>query len=430
MARIVLIGRAVKSSLLALLFLATAAGWDAPADDPDTTDDPIELDDADEPGDPVPEPIVTTATPVVEAPGCVAHGSLAGFSTWVFFTRPDRPCKGVAGSGIDTNAVDELARLIGSVPSGGRIDGHIFSITLDGIGKALLEAQTRGVEVWLSTDGAVAASTDASKTQYLDKLTPKGYCTHANNTACISTANGAISHTKLFVFSTATAPDGAVGHNVVWFGSANQTYASGAKLYNNTVTVYGDATLYTKLKAYLGDLFAQKRRADYYDSASARGYLLADAADVYASPETQTDLIVNRLNDITLDTKCQVRVMQASVRDSRMDVVDQLIKMKKGGCRVWVVTDTAEPDALAALKAAKIPVHHMPIHDKAFLVFGNYGGTYEFRAYSGSQNLSGSSAHKFDEIFVKLAPETGAVHPLYDAYLRHFNDAYDNGPAL
>ena len=428
MARNVLVAGAVKSPLLVLLVLAVAAACGA------TPPDPVEIDGIDDPGSPIPDPIddaaVTAATAVVESAGCVAHASLAGHSTWLFFTRPDRPCKGEAGSGIDTNAVDELTRLIGTVPAGARIDGHIFSITIDAVAKALLDAEARGVEVWLSTDGEVAASTDASKTQYLDKLTHKVYCTHSNNTACIATADGAISHTKLFVFSTATAPDGVVGKNVVWFGSANQTYASGAKLYNNTVTVYGDAALYTKLQAYLGDLFAQDRRADYYDSASGRGYLLADAADVYVSPETQTDLVVNRLNDITPDDQCRVRVMQASVRDSRMDVVDQLIAMKRGGCHMWVVSDTVEPDALAALKAASIPVHHMPIHDKAFLVYGNFGGTYEYRAYSGSHNLSGSSAHKFDEIFVKLAPETGTVHPVYDAYFTHFNDAYNTGPAL
>ena len=47
----------------------------------------------------------------------------------------------------------------------------------------------------------------------------------------------------LFTFSSATAPDGAKANNVVWFGSANQTYASGKRLSNNTVTIYGDAGL-------------------------------------------------------------------------------------------------------------------------------------------------------------------------------------------
>jgi hypothetical protein len=89
----------------------------------------------------------------------------------------------------------------------------------------------------------------------------------------------------------------------------------------------------------------------------------------------------------------------------------------------------ASSRALAALHAARIPVHHMPIHDKSFLIFAKFGSAYQYRVYSGSQNLSVGAAHKFDEIFVKLAPE-GAVHPLYDAYVTHFHDAFANAPSL
>jgi phosphatidylserine/phosphatidylglycerophosphate/cardiolipin synthase-like enzyme len=418
----------VKGRWLPLLILSVVAC--APPADPGDDD---EIDDDDAPvtePDPVDDPLVIEAAQVALAPGCVAHAPLAGHSTWLFFTRPDRPCKGTAGSGVDRNAVDELARLIGTVPAGGRIDGHIFGISVSAIGKALLDAQTRGVDVRISTDGAVASSTAAVKTRFLDKLTHKVYCKHARNRACISTAAGAISHTKLFAFSTASAPDGSVASDVVWFGSANQMYASGTQLYNNTVTVYGDGSLYTQLRSYLGDLFAQRRFADYYDPASGSGHFLAPSADVYASPELQTDLVVDRLDNITPDTGCRVRVIQAEVRDSRLAVVDQLVKMKRGGCQIWVVADTVEPRALSALHAAKIPVHKMPIHDKSFLVFGKVGATSEYRVYTGSHNLTSGAAHRNDEIFVGLTPETDDAHPVYDAYLTHFNDAYHTGVAL
>jgi len=431
-------GVMIRSVTAALLVSLGAAACAPPPSDPGAPED---LDDLDDVGDAEdahdvsafpdpPESLVPVAATAVPVPGCVAHASLAGYSTWLFFTRPDRPCRGTAGSGVDMNAIDELTRLIGTVPAGGRIDGHIFSISVDAVAKALLDAQTRGVDVRMSMDGDVAVSTDTAKTSYLDQLANKVYCTHSNNRSCIATADDAISHTKLFTFSTATAPDGAVSSNVVWFGSANQTYASGARLYNNTVTVYGEASLHTQLRAYLDELYAQRRHADYYDPDSGRGHLLAAAADVYASPEVQTDLVVNRLDDITPDASCRIRVMQASVRDSRLDVVAQLAKLKRGGCQIWVVSDTVEPAALSALRAAGIPVRHMPIHDKSFLVYAKFGSAYQYRVYSGSQNLSGSAAHEYDEIFVKLAPETSATHPIYDAYYTHFNDAYNAGTPL
>ena len=403
------------------VLLAGSCGTDPspPVDDGTDDDEPDIADPEIEP------PLMPTQVSLV--PGCTATAALGGHPAWFFFTRPDHPCTGTAGSGLDQHALVELVRLINSVPAGGRIDGHIFSITVDGVAKALLDAQTRGVEVWISTDGAVAASTDTAKTEYLDKLAHKVYCTSTANTACISTTDGAISHTKLFVFSAATTPDGALATDVVWFGSANQTYASGERLYNNTVTIYGDTDLFGKLHAYLDDLYAKRRRADYYDSASGRGYLLTDSADVYVSPEAETDIVVNRLNDLTPDATCEVRVIEASIRDSRIDVVNQVIAMKRGGCTVSIVADTVEPAALAALQGAGIVPRHMPIHDKTFIITGRFGTATAFRVYSGSHNLSSGSAHRFDEIFVKLAPETAASHPVYDAYVAHFNDAFAAG---
>lgn len=370
-------------------------------------------------------PVAALATPV---PGCVARGSLAGHPTWLFFTRSDGPCRD-DGTGADMNAMDELTRLIGSVPAGGRIDGHIYGIDLVSVAQALLDAQTRGVDVRISADGRVESSPIANA--YLDQLATMVYCNHPNkpnNKSCISTADEAIAHTKLFVFSTAAAPDGAVSNNVVWFGSANQSHA-GTHKYQNTVTVYGAAGLYTQLRAYLGDLRAQERQADYFDPPSGRGHLLSDAADVYASPEAQTDLVVNRLDDITPNANCRIHVMQSKVNDTRLEVISQLVKMKQDGCQVWVVADCVQPGALEALHAAGIPVRHNKVHDKSFLVYAKYGSEYQYRIYSGSHNLGGPANRKNDEIFVKLAPETGPTHPLYDAYLTHFRDAYIAGTA-
>jgi phosphatidylserine/phosphatidylglycerophosphate/cardiolipin synthase-like enzyme len=345
------------------------------------------------------------------------------------FTRPPAPCRPTATAGVDGHILGELVRLVDSVPAGGRIDGHIFNITVDSVAAALLRAQDRGVAVWLSTDGQVGRSTDSAKTQYLDRLSHKVYCGTSSTASCVGSSTDAISHTKLFIFSTATAPDGAVHTKVSWFGSANQTQASGMKTFNNTVTIYGDGPLYDRFRGYLDDLFGQRRRADYYDPGSGRGHILAAAADVYISPETGTDLVVHRLDDLTPDADCRVRVMQASIRDSRLDVVSRLVAMKRGGCKVWVVASTVEPRALDALRAAGIPVRKHHVHDKVFVVRGRFDGSEQLRVYTGSHNLSISANRKYDEIFVKLAAENATTHPVYDAYFTHFNDAYNAGTA-
>jgi phosphatidylserine/phosphatidylglycerophosphate/cardiolipin synthase-like enzyme len=365
-------------------------------------------------------------------PGCTARGTLAGHPIWLHFTRPPQPCTPTSAGtpGVDTHVLNELVRLIDSVPAGGRIDGNIFNITIERVAASLLRAQDRGVTVAISTDRQVGRSTSGAKTKFLDKLRTRVYCGTSATASCVSSAADAIAHTKLFVFSAATAPDGSAHRNVSWFGSANQTSHSGQELFNNTVTVYGDTELYNQFRTYLRDLFNQARRADYYDPDSGRGHILAGAADAYVSPESTTDLVVNRLDDVTPDASCRVRVMHASIRDSRMAVVNRIIAMKRGGCKVWVVANTVEPQALAALKGAGISVREHIIHDKMFAVFGKYGSRYEFRVYTGSHNLSASANRKYDEIFVKLAPETGTTHPIYDAYFTHFNDAYNNGRQL
>ena len=383
--------------------------------------------------DPYLEPDEATALRVAAAapapsPGCVATAPLGGATAWFFFVRPDAPCRG-AGSGKDRNAMAELIRLIRSVPEGGRIDGHIFNISIDRVAKELYEAQKRGVDVFISTDGQLAASQDVAKTVYLDQLRHIVYCSGANR-GCIAKAPRAISHTKLFAFSKATQPDGTVSNDVVWFGSANQTLTSGANMFNDTVTIYGANGIYRDLRHYLDDLYDRKRTGDYFKPDSGRGYIRRNPANVYISPEADTDLINHRLDDLTPSGDCDVRVMQSMLKDNRLAIVRRLVKMKEGGCDVRVVSNHPEAESVARLKAAGIPVRRARVHNKVFITRGNYNGTTKHRVYTGSHNVGIGATRYFDEIFVKLAPEVGDTHPVYDAYLEHFEDAWDGAQPL
>ena len=85
-------------------------------------------------------------------------------------------------------------------------------------------------------------------------------------------------------------------------------------------------------------------------------------------------------------------------------------------------------DSYDELKAAGVDIKRRPdVHDKFVLVYGKVGSTYGYRLYAGSQNWSDPGLRDNDELFVQLAPEVGSVHPVYDAYYAHFNDAYDRG---
>jgi phosphatidylserine/phosphatidylglycerophosphate/cardiolipin synthase-like enzyme len=372
---------------------------------------------------------VPTTDALQIVPGCTAKTVLGGYTTWLFFARPDNPCNGVPGGMNDYHAIMELTRLIKSVPTGGRIDGHFYAITIDVVGQALFDAQSRGVDVRISTDGRVAASTDTVKTEYLDRLSGTVYCTSSTTNSCVSSVANASSHTKLFVFSRAMAPDLVETDNVVWFGSQDPTLSTGTQVYGNAVTIYGDSTLYSNMRGYLDDLRLRKRYADYYDPASGRGALSATAANMAVSPEADTDLINTRLNDVTPTATCQVRVMQQMIGDGRTAVIDRLVAMKKGGCKVSIVASSIDPNALAAFKAVNIPMRKHIVHDKLFIVYGQVASGYQYRVYTGSQNVTVPGNSKNDDILVRLAPET-TTHPVYDEFVRHFDDAYNLGQAF
>lgn len=371
------------------------------------------------PADPDVRPLVSSA-----------RATIAGRPVWAHFSNPR--------SGRDYTIVNELRRLIQHTPAGARIRGAIHSISIDSVASDLVAAKNRGVSVEVVIDGKNASSTDPS-VDLLRKLSHR-FCTNSNGGhGCVSTSPDGDMHTKMFTFTTTTDPTGRTQSNVSWFGSSNLTYATGPDSFNNAVTVYGADTLINGLNANFADLFGQKHFAnnDYYDSASGRGYYLALPADAYASPEAagQTDTIVTRLNDVTPDANCRLRIGMANVTAGRPDLVNQVKRYRQGGCAVWMVVGGNATDGISMnqgvygeLLRSGVKIRRMDkVHDKFFAVYGKFGADYRYRVYTGSQNWTQDALSENDEIFVKMGTETASAHPLYDGYYQHFNDAYNYG---
>ena len=246
---------------------------------------------------------------------------------------------------------------------------------------------------------------------------------------CVTSDASGIMHTKFYTFSQTKDPNGVLRSNVVWFGSANMTYATGSQTFNNTISIYGDLDLFNNFNTYFGQLFAQSHYAsnDFYDAAVPRGYWSTSTARVYASPDQSGDLVYNRLNDIVTDSSCRVRVAQAMIHDSRPEVVDLLVRLKQGGCGVWVVGSSIEATSLSKLKGAGISVRTHDVHDKYILVYSKFADStaYRYLVFTGSHNWTESANSKNDEIFVRVESQD-----FYTPYYNHFNDAYNNGTAL
>ncbi|MDZ5441375.1 phospholipase D-like domain-containing protein [Micromonospora sp. 4G57] len=315
----------------------------------------------------------------------------------------------------------------------------IHSLSVDSVADALLHAQSRGVTVMVVLDGKNATSTDPAVTT-IKQLTNHQFCLNSSGGhGCISTSADGDMHTKIFTFTSTTDPNGVARGNVVWFGSSNLTYATGPDAFNNAVTVYGDATLAAGLNANFTDMWNRRHYSgnDYYDSASGRGYYQAAAADAYASPEGagQTDTIVTRLNDLTPDADCRLRVGMASVTTGRPQLVNLATRVPRrrvqglDGHR-YERRRRYRHEPVGLQRTPRRRCGHPPQGQGARQVLR---GVRQVRHRPAVPRLHGLAERtqdalgENDEIFVKMAPETGTAHPLYDAYYTHFNDAYNTG---
>ncbi|GIF06618.1 hypothetical protein Asi03nite_41560 [Actinoplanes siamensis] len=379
---------------------------------------------------------VSVPTAAQAAPDDTVQATIGGYPVWAHFNNP-----AAYDSKADNTIHLELQRLINAAPAGSTIRGTLHSLSIDSVANALVQAQNRGVTVMVVLDGKNQASTDPG-IGLIKQLTNHKFCSYGGGRACISTSADGDMHTKMFTFTSTTDPNGTARSNVSWFGSANMTYTTGPNSFNNTITVYGDTALMNGLNANFNDMWNRKHYSgnDYYDSASGRGYYQATAADAYASPEGsgQTDTIVTRLNDATPDANCRLRIGMAFITGGRPGLTSLVKRFKAAGCQIWVVVGSDSDGGINVtesvyddLLSAGVKIRHMDmVHDKFFALYAKFGTSYAYRVYTGSQNWSADALTDNDEIFVKMAPETGTTHPLYNAYFNHFNDAYDNTNAV
>ena len=378
-----------------------------------------------------------TPVPVASQP---VQASIGGQSVWAHFTNPP------AHGGRDSTIHDELVRMIAAAPAGSTIRGTIYSLTVQPVAKALVSAEQRGVNVQILMDGDNETSSSPA-VAIIRQLSSAPFCTYdaaayggprRAGGGCISTSDDGDLHVKMFTFTRTTDPNGVSRPNVSWFGSANMTYASGLDQSNNAVTVYGDAALMRGFNTYFTDLWNRRhvRGDDYYDARSDRGYYRSPAATVYASPEGrgQTDTVVSRLNDLTPNGRCKVRIGMSFVTAARPELLRLIKSFTAKGCQVSMAVGSSRggirmPRAVyAELLGAGVSIRRTPaVHDKFFTVYGKFGRHYQYRVYTGSQNWSGSALTSNDEIFVKLAPESGPSHPLYDGFRHHFGAAWATG---
>lgn len=384
----------------------------------------------------------SAAAPAPARPGAqpAVAARIGGQLTWAHFANPR------LHDGRDSTIHDEVVRLVDAAPPGSTIRGTIYSLSVQPVARALVAAEARGVTVLVLADGDNASSTSPA-VGILRQLHGVRFCRWAPDAygsarrsggACISTSDAGDLHVKMFTFSETTDPDGVPRTDVSWFGSANMTYATGSDQLNNAVTVYGDVDLASGLNHYFTDLWDRRRRPgdDYYDARAGRGHQQAASATVHASPEgaRQTDTAVSLLDDLTPDRRCAIRIGMSFVTAGRPALLRFITSARARGCRVWMAVGSSggalrmPREVHRTLTQAGVSIRRVSgLHDKFFAVHAKFDGRYQYRVYTGSQNWSGGALRSNDEIFVALAPESAADHPLYSGFTAHFGDAWAVG---
>ncbi len=336
-----------------------------------------------------------------------------------------------ASGGVDWSHIDKLRRLIADTPSGATIRLAIYIVTQDSVVDSIRAALARGVNVQIVADGSGdSVTTQRSQLSTLLGSQMKICGSSASGGGCLSSATDGHMHAKYMLISSTKDDAGNAQSNVVWVSSANLTKPSGAEQFNNSVTIYGDSDLYND---YVNEVWNPMRAAarnysgnDFYVASMPRGYFGSSASNstVFVSPEQNTDLVKNRLDNISPDTNCRIRVMEASISNGRSAVVDKLVSLKAGGCKIWAMVGSIDSTQLTKLKNAGISVHKGAIHDKMILVSEGVNNAHTW-VLVGSHNLTNLALRSEDNILMRLEYSQA----MYDGFYAHFNDAYNNYPS-
>jgi phosphatidylserine/phosphatidylglycerophosphate/cardiolipin synthase-like enzyme len=205
-------------------------------------------------------------------------------------------------------------------------------------------------------------------------------------------------------------------------------------MYNNTVTVYNDRTLYEGYNQnYYRYLWTEQHfpNNDFYRPVERRGYMSSTASGIqaFASPSATHDIVIDNLSKIIPDLTCHIEVGQASFQDSRLIVARKLAELKRRGCTVRAVLGAVPkalgPQAVEILRDARVPMRFNGTHEKDILVNAKYGVSPNRNlkiVFTGSHNLNGGANYYQDELFVKIVNG-----PLHDAFLAAWKPQWLSG---
>ncbi|MER7012407.1 phosphatidylserine/phosphatidylglycerophosphate/cardiolipin synthase family protein [Saccharopolyspora sp. NPDC000359] len=350
-----------------------------------------------------------------------ASGGLASATPATTVDDPLKACSNAAEAPVQTRAVfnepvggdpaaimGQLCSLIKQAPAGSQIRIAHFVVSGDAgadFAEVLTEAHRRGVAVQVVLDGwqddtpAAQAirdelGTDEAQPSWLhvcSNTSPEG-----NTSSCLGTKGN---HNKIALFS-----ETAGQHDVVMQSSANLTDVNSRTYWNNAVVLLDNPELHAVYDRYFSELAAEER------TSATEGIFHTDMpggpVEVYFSPVPEGDPVVDQLAEVRCTPTTRVEVGMSEIDDTRLAVLEQLVRLSDDGCAVRVVHGSIEPEgqelieSTPAIQARTLENAELPgtVHSKFALVDHGTGGW----VTTGSQNWNNTSLRRNDEATLTL----------------------------
>ena len=300
-----------------------------------------------------------------------------------------RPYKSISSAGnSDFSLLDDLERLIrGSyidprnnkyrATSSIRSNYVYMSISRmensHRVGRELIRAAKKGVKVRVIHGVASQSKESRALQKALNSSSLRDasfkICQKGKSNACLSSARGAIMHSKILMVNNTFTRDKKNAKGAIWSGSANLGGPSGERTYNNGLTVYNDKKLWVQASRMWSDMAAERNVGNDYLSyvskrnesyglsasdpvaslyrnhtASTKGMFYSDLANVTiyptpiaATPTNNRDPVIAMLKRIVPDDQCRIRLQQNRFKYRRIAVAQKLVELANEGCKVSIV---------------------------------------------------------------------------------------------
>jgi hypothetical protein len=300
--------------------------------------------------------------------------------------------------------LDTVIAGLNAMPTGSAVTISMYSLSDPAVVDAMLDAhKNRAVKVRYMTWDQKVANTQLDRLRdALGTNTRKDSWFKMCRGSCARSGDVGAQHAKIVAFSTVGAYK-----KVTIISSGNLTRGAARTQWNEFQTI-DDDRIYTTARAYVFSLTGDRDRFDFPAVSSADGkYRLS----FFPRKNQNTDPVGTDLGALRCRPGDRVDVAMALWTDKRIALARRLVALKKAGCRVRVLMNSAQTErGVEAVLRKGIgktlydsAVGEMFVHTKTTVIAAHdRKGRLVYRVWAGSPNFSWSARYLNSEALLRI----------------------------